>query len=109
MFVAGCDEKSIRTVVSRLEKIGGGAVVAVGSKILAEYPAKLCGIVSLEDIKTAWNQMQRTERALAELGVRWDKPILTLNTLGTAAIPHLRITHHGYVRLKDRAVLPLNL
>jgi len=107
MFVAGCDEESIRAVVDRLEVIGGGAVVAVGSKILAEYPARLCGIVGLEDMETAWNQIQKTERALAELGVPWEKPILTLNTLGTAAIPHLRITHHGYVRLRDRAVLAL--
>ena len=25
------------------------------------------------------------------------------------AIPHLRVTHHGYVRLKDREVLPVEI
>lgn len=107
MFVAGCDEGSIRTVIKRLPEIGGGAVLAVGTNVLAEYPAKLCGIVSLEKMEIAYNQLRKMETMLAELGVLWEKPMLTLNTLGTAAIPHLRITHQGYVRLRDRAVLPL--
>jgi adenine deaminase len=48
-----------------------------------------------------------TEESLRENGVRWEKPGLTIDTLSTAAIPHLRITHHGYVGLRDRKVLPL--
>ena len=40
-------------------------------------------------------------------GVRWEKPVYTIDKLGTPAIPRLRITHHGYVNLKDRKILPL--
>jgi adenine deaminase len=52
-------------------------------------------------------EIKHLEEALKRNGVRWEKPCLTVDTLGTAAIPHLRITHHGYVRLKDRKILPL--
>jgi adenine deaminase len=38
-------------------------------------------------------------------GVKWEKPILTVDTPGIPGIPNLRITHHGYVRLKDREIL----
>ena len=47
------------------------------------------------------------ERALAENGVPWERPLLSLDTLTTAAIPHLRISRRGYVRLRDGAVLGL--
>ncbi len=109
MFVVGCEEESVLTVIARLREMGGGAAVAEGEEIVAEYPAQLCGIVSVNKMETARAQIRDMENALAGMGVAWDKPLLTLNTLGTAAIPHLRITHHGYVRLKDRAVLPLEL
>ncbi len=49
------------------------------------------------------------EESLAAAGVPWENPILTLSTLGTAAIPHLRVTHRGYVRLRDRALLGVDV
>jgi len=96
-------------VVERLRELGGGAVVAIKAQMIAEYPAPLCGVVTLDSMETARNRLQHLEESLKRLGVPWEKPLLTLNTLGTAAIPHLRITHHGYVRLRDRAVLPLEI
>jgi adenine deaminase len=41
--------------------------------------------------------------------VKWEKPVLTVDTLGTPAIPHLRITHQGYVNVKDRKILPVEV
>ncbi len=59
-------------------------------------------------MRTLYGQMKKLEEALKNNGVRWEKPVLTLDTLTTASIPHLRITHEGYVRLRDRKILPLN-
>jgi adenine deaminase len=98
---------SVRTVLERLKEIGGGAVFAVGETVVAEFPAPLCGVVSPEPMKTVYGQMKRLDEALKNAGTKWEKPILTLDTLTTAAIPHLRITHEGYVRLRDRRILPL--
>jgi len=59
-------------------------------------------------------EIRKIEESLRKNGVRWEKPTLTVDTLGTAAIPHLRITHlrithQGYVNLKDRKILSLEV
>jgi len=109
MIVVGCDILSIETVVGRLKETGGGGVFAIENKVVAEFQAPLCGLISLKKMEIIRDEIKHLEESLKENGAKWGKPALTIDTLGTPAIPHLRITHHGYVRLKDRAVLPLEI
>ena len=109
LMVAGCDVISMKTVIGRLKEIGGGAVYAIGKDVLAEFPAPLCGVISLKPMTVMREEMRGVEEALRENGVTWERPVLTLDTLGSSAIPQLRITHRGYVRLKDREILPLEV
>ncbi len=109
MIIVGCDTQSMKTVIGRLKAIGGGGVYAIGDEVVAEFPAPLCGIVSLKPMETVRDEVKKVEDSLRENGVKWEKPGLTIDTLGTPAIPQLRITHHGYVRLKDREILPLQV
>lgn len=107
MIVVGCDHRSMKTAIERLKENGGGGVYAIGDEIVAEFPAPLCGLMSLKPMETIRDETKHLEESLSKNGVKWEKPTLTIDTLSTAAIPHLRITHHGYVRLKDRKVLPV--
>jgi adenine deaminase len=107
MIVVGCDPKSMETVVRRLQETGGGGVYAMGEEVVAEFPAPVGGLMSLKPMETVRDEIKGLERSLRKNGARWEKNVLTVDTLSTPAIPHLRITHHGYVRLKDRKVLPL--
>ena len=109
MMVAGCEMTAIKTVIERLKEIGGGAVYAIGKEVIAEFPAPLCGVISLKPMTVMREEMRRVENALWRSGVLWERPVLTLDTLGSSAIPQLRITRRGYVRLKDRAILPLEV
>jgi len=109
MFVVGCDIESMETVIGRLQQIKGGGVYAIGNEVIAEFPAPLCGQLSLKPMEVVGEEIRGLERALRKNGVKWEKPLLTIETLSTPAIPHLRITHHGYVRLKDRKELPLEV
>jgi adenine deaminase len=101
------DELSLRTALRRLEEIGGGAVYAVGGEVAAELAAPVYGLIMPRPLPVVVERLAALERALFENGVPWERPLLSLNTLTTAAIPHLRISRLGYVRLKDGAVLPL--
>jgi len=105
MIVVGCDISSIETVIGRLKETGGGGVFAIENKVVAEFQAPLCGLISLKPMEIIRDEIKHLEESLRENGVKWEKPTLTVDTLGTAAIPHLRITHHGYVNLKDRKIL----
>ena len=105
MVVIGCDPLSMTTVIERLKEIHGGYVYAISKEVVAELSTPVCGFLSLKPMETIADGMKRLEKLLRENGVRWEKPLLTLETLTTAAIPHFRITHNGYVRLKDRTVL----
>ncbi len=109
MIIVGCDTRSMETVIERLKEIGGGGVYAVGGEVVAEFPAPLCGLVSLKSMEVVREEVRQLEEFLRENGVKWEKPMLTIDTLGTPAIPHLRITHQGYVRLRDRKILPLEV
>ena len=95
--------------VERLKEIGGGAVYAIGNEVIAEFPVPLCGVISLKPMQELRDEIKKLEDHLRENGVRWEKSLLTIDTLGTAAIPHLRIIHNGYVRLKDREVLSVEV
>jgi adenine deaminase len=107
MIVVGCDTQSMETVIGRLKEIGGGGVYAIGDEIVAEFPAPLCGVFSQKPMEILRDEIKQLEDLMKRNGVKFQKPVLTIDVLTTPAIPHLRITHHGYVRLKDRKVLPL--
>jgi adenine deaminase len=109
MIVLGCDTQSMDTVIGRLKEIGGGGIYAIGKEVVAEIPAPLCGVTSLKPMEIVGEEVRKLEESLRKNGVRWEKPLLTVDTFGTPAIPNLRITHHGYVRLKDRQILCLEI
>jgi len=106
LLVVGRDESSIRTALCRLVENAGGSVFARGTAIVAEEKAPICGIASPEPAENVRSDLRALTEALHLAGVAWENPILAVETLTTPAIPHLRVTHRGYVRLKDRAVLP---
>ncbi|MGQ9508408.1 MAG: adenine deaminase C-terminal domain-containing protein [Thermodesulfobacteriota bacterium] len=109
MVVVGCDRVSMNTVIERLRENRGGGVYAIGREVVSEFPAPFCGLVSLKGMEQVRNEMKHLETTLRENGVRWEKPTLTVDTLTTAAIPYLRITHRGYVRIKDRKILDVKV
>ncbi len=82
-------------MIGRLKETGGGGVFAIGNDVVAEFQAPLCGLTSLKPMDIIRDEIKHLEASLRENGVKWEKPVLTVDTLGTPPIPHLRITHHG--------------
>jgi adenine deaminase len=107
LVVLGRDETAVRTVLRRLVENGGGGVFARGGEVVAEFRAPVCAVSSLAPAAQVRREITALRSALQEAGARWEDPLLAVDTLTTPAIPHLRMTHRGYVRLRDRALLPL--
>lgn len=107
LVVVGRDEQSVRTALGRLVENGGGGVIARGHHVVAESRAPICAVASLDTAERVRADLRELAHALTKAGVPWEDPLLAVDTLTTPAIPHLRITHRGYVRLKDRSLLPV--
>jgi adenine deaminase len=101
IIVVGENGRDMALAVNRISELRGGAVVCAKGRILAEIPLPVFGIISDLPIEMLADKMVEIRSAMKELGFPFDDPLLTLNTLTTAAIPFLRICEEGLVNLKD--------
>lgn len=105
IVVVGADERDMALAADRLIDIQGGAAVFAGGELLAEFRAPIGGVISSAPMAEIVRDLDQVERALRHLGSRLEDPLLAADVLTTAAIPHLRITVRGYVRVKDGELL----
>lgn len=108
LVVVGADRAALRRALLRLLELGGGAVYARGDEVVAETSAPICSVASAEPADRVRAELRAVVAALRSAGIPWDDPLLAVDTLTTPAIPQLRVTHRGYVRLRDRALLGLH-
>ncbi len=101
IVIAGHRPDDMAAAARRVADLHGGAAVARDGRILAEWAAPLAGLYSTAPYGEVVDQAAAVNRALSELGCRWPNPLLTLETLTTAAIPFLRIWAGGYYRIRD--------
>jgi len=87
----------------------GGVTVCKDGKIMAELPLPILGVLSDLDMEPLAERLESVRQAARTLGVPFDDPVLSLNTLTGAAIPHLRICEEGLVNLKDGKTLALEV
>ena len=81
-------------------------VFARGADVVAESKAPICAVASLDTIEQVRADLRAVADALHGPACPGRTRLLAVDTLTTPAIPHLRVTHRGYVRLRDRALLP---
>jgi adenine deaminase len=107
IIVVGTNDADMAFAVNRIRTLKGGAVVCENEKVLAELPLPIFGIMSDLPIEKIARQLQEIKKAVADLGVPFPDPLLTLITLTGAAIPYLRICEEGLVNLKSGKTLGL--
>lgn len=100
-MLAGDNPEDLRVAFERLRELDGGAVVAAGGRVRAEWAAPITGLLSPAPLARVAEESGAVARALRELGASTPNPLLTLDTLTTSAIPFLRITPDGYYRARD--------
>ncbi len=106
-IVVGDSPADMAIALKRLREIQGGAVVASQGRVQAEFRAELAGVLSLAPAAEVVSRVTAVNGALQALGCVWPNSLLTIETLTTGVIPHLRLWAEGYVRLRDGARLGL--
>ena len=107
IIVVGASDADMAVAVNRVYALQGGAVVCVNGEIVAELPLPVLGIISDMPMERLAQRIEKIKVAASDLGVLFPDPLLTLSTLTTAAIPHLRICEEGLVNLRDDKTLGL--
>jgi adenine deaminase len=105
--VVGENSADMALAVARVKEMRGGAAVAKVGRLLAEWRAPVAGLYGTGPAEEVLGEVRAVNGALHELGCRMPNPLLTLETLTTSAIPHLRLWAGGYYRLRDGAHLGL--
>ena len=101
IIVVGENGEDMAGAVNRICALQGGVAVYVKGKILAEIPMPIFGRMSDIPVPMIAQREEEIGRTMQDLGFPFDDPLLTINTLTTAAIPFLRICEEGLVNLKD--------
>jgi adenine deaminase len=107
LAVIGRDRESMATAANAAIAAGGGLVVALGEQVLAMVPLPIGGILSDAPLPEVAAQMRALTAVLDGLGVRHPYLLMRLTTYTLPVSSGLRITDMGYVRPKERAIVPL--
>ena len=93
---AGISDPDLYLALKRVEKMGGGLVVADRGKIRAELKLPLGGLMSLAGGREVAADLDRLHRSARKLGCP-DDPFMALSFLALAVIPALKLTDRGLV------------
>lgn len=100
LLVLGSSDAAMITAANALIEAGGGIAVVVAGKLAAIMPLPLAGLMSLEPISTAAQQIQAVEHALKQAGCPYDSFEMTLSLLGLIVLEELHLSNKGLVSLK---------
>jgi len=107
IIVVGASDTDMAQAVNRIRELNGGIVVCAGSRILTEISLPVGGIIPTEPMETVSRKFHAIQQAATKLGCTSPDIRLTIATLPSAAIAHLRICAHGLFNLRQNKFVDL--
>ena len=107
IIVVGANDADMAQAVNRIRELNGGVVVCADNKILAEISLPVGGVISTETMETISNKFHAIQQAATKLGCALPDIRITLATLPSPAIAHLRICEHGLFNLRQNKFVDL--
>lgn len=100
LLVIGSDDDAMVKAANALIQTGGGICIVVDGEVEALMPLPLAGIMSLESVSTAAQQVEAIEIALKKAGCPHEAFEMTLSLLSLIVIEELHLSNRGLVALK---------
>ncbi len=107
LTVVGVDEGDMALAVRELRRCGGGFAVARGGELRALVRLPIAGLVSDKPLREVCRELEEALGEAWRLGVRLERPFMTMSFLPLTAIPELRITDMGLVDAVEKRFVPL--
>lgn len=101
LLVVGTNDESMKIAANKVIEVHGGMCVVIDNKVQSVMPMPLAGLMSLENLEVAAEQVTSIEEALEKAGCksRWFE--MTFSVLGLVCVPQLHISNRGLVKLND--------
>ncbi|QTA82295.1 Adenine deaminase [Desulfonema limicola] len=97
IIVAGTNDKDMKTALNQVVKMGGGLAAACNSRVKAELPLPIAGLMSYEPLPVIRKHLDHLLDEAKKLGSELPDPFMTLSFLALPVIPELKITDKGLV------------
>lgn len=100
LLILGTDDEAMAMAGNALIEAGGGFAVVVDGKLNAVMPLPLAGLMTLEPVDVAAQQVSAVEEAIKKAGCSADSVEMTLSLLGLIVLEELHLSNKGLVELK---------
>ena len=105
IVAVGTNDNDLYTAIKAVEALGGGLAVAADGRVLSALPLPIAGLLSDQPLDKVVEQMEKVEKASADLGSKLAAPFATLSFLALPVIPELRLTDKGLVDVLQFKIL----
>jgi adenine deaminase len=107
LIVAGSDDGSMHTAIAEVVRLGGGAVVARGTEMLAGLPLPIAGLISDRPLVEVRELLEGLTAAAHDCGCSHQDPVMALSFVALEVIPSLKLTDLGLVDVDRFELVPL--
>lgn len=108
LIVVGASESDMTVAANRIKELGGGYIVVVDGKILAELPLPIGGIMTDASAAETARKNKELRDIVSELGVSRElNPFMNMAFSALSVIPHLKMTTLGLVDVDKQQIVPV--
>jgi len=109
LVVVGMTDEDMAAAANRLREIGGGQVVVMAGRVIAELPCPIGGLLSDLTFEQVAERARILEEAAGELGTTLPSPFMAMSFLALSVIPELKLTDRGLVDVDRFELVPLEV
>ena len=109
VVVVGMTDEDMAAAANHLRAIGGGQVVVMDGRVIAELPCPIGGLLSDLTFEEVADRARVLEEAAGELGTTLPSPFMAMSFLALSVIPELKLTDRGLVDVDRFELVPLQV